>query len=249
MTIYQSIKEKLAAAEAVIVCAGEAFAREEGVTPLVFDENSEEGFWGAVSQGIVAQNAHYTASEMMNQLKALLKDKPYFIVTNCTDNHFELAGFDAARLYEVDGSWKNMQCVRGCDDVLYASAGRLEAMSEAVVDGRISAKIVPYCPICGAPVRMNVASQVRQFIPNHDADAAFSSFAKSQVNAKLVVLELGMAQDNQNIRPALVNLVRFSPEATYVSVNAEHVLAPEEIADKFIGCKESCADALKALAQ
>lgn len=244
---YQAIKEKLQAADAIIVTVGEAFSVAEGVDVARaknVDASSEEIYWGQMS-AIVAEENAYTPSVMMQNLQTILEGKDYFIVTQTVENHFERAGFDAKNIYEVAGSWKKMQCIRGCDDVLYDAPERIEAMKAASVDGRLSTRLVPYCPICGAPIRMNVAG--RGFIPNHAADKAFNQFANQHAKDKVVVLELGLDADDAVVKAPVMNYVRLVPEATLVSVNEEAINIPEEIEEKSMGIQASIADVLAAL--
>lgn len=47
----------------------------------------------------------YTPSGVMASLLRVIGDKPYFIVTSNADMHLELAGFDADRVFEVEGTF------------------------------------------------------------------------------------------------------------------------------------------------
>ncbi len=47
----------------------------------------------------------YEGSEVMKELLSLVRDKEYFIVTSNGDTHFQMNGFDPARIFEVEGNF------------------------------------------------------------------------------------------------------------------------------------------------
>ncbi len=49
----------------------------------------------------------YKPSRVMKDLRSLVGGKPYFIVTSNGDTHLELSGFDARRVFEIEGTFAN----------------------------------------------------------------------------------------------------------------------------------------------
>ncbi len=49
----------------------------------------------------------YKPSQVMKNLRTLVGQKPYFIVTSNGDTHLELSGFDARRVFEIEGTFLN----------------------------------------------------------------------------------------------------------------------------------------------
>lgn len=47
----------------------------------------------------------YQPSDVMKNLRSIVGDKPYFIVTTNADTHLELSGFDADRVWELEGTF------------------------------------------------------------------------------------------------------------------------------------------------
>lgn len=47
----------------------------------------------------------YQPSDVMKNLRSIVGDKPYFIVTTNADTHLELSGFDANRVWEMEGTF------------------------------------------------------------------------------------------------------------------------------------------------
>lgn len=47
----------------------------------------------------------YQPSDVMKNLRSIVGDKPYFVVTTNADTHLELSGFDADRVWELEGTF------------------------------------------------------------------------------------------------------------------------------------------------
>lgn len=48
----------------------------------------------------------YQPSAPMRNLYSLVKDKPYFVLTTNADEHLEAAGFDAEKIWEIEGTFR-----------------------------------------------------------------------------------------------------------------------------------------------
>jgi hypothetical protein len=51
----------------------------------------------------------YKGSEVFENLKKLLGNKAYFVVTSNADTHFQINGFDPKRIFEVEGNFDGLQ--------------------------------------------------------------------------------------------------------------------------------------------
>lgn len=51
----------------------------------------------------------YHPSQVMENLKAVLSGKEYFILTSNADTHFQLCGFDAGRIFEAEGNFDGLK--------------------------------------------------------------------------------------------------------------------------------------------
>lgn len=49
----------------------------------------------------------YKPSQVMKDLRAIVGDKPYFIITSNGDTHLELSGFDSEKVFEIEGTFVN----------------------------------------------------------------------------------------------------------------------------------------------
>ena len=90
---------------------------------------SEEEKWAFWARLIHRYCGQYQPTPVMNDLKAIVGEKDYFVVTSNGEGHFELCGFDPTKIYEIEGNWFTMQCARPCHDTLYSSLEVAEKLS------------------------------------------------------------------------------------------------------------------------
>ena len=107
---------------------------------------SEEEKWAFWARLIHHYCGKYQPTPVMNDLKAIVKDKDYFVVTSNGEGHFELCGFDPTKIYEIEGNWITMQCANRCHDTLYPSLDVVEKLSAAEQGGHVPTELVPRVP-------------------------------------------------------------------------------------------------------
>ena len=65
---------------------------------------SEEEKWAFWARLIHHYCGQYQPTPVMNDLKAIVGEKDYFVVTSNGEGHFELCGFDPTKIYEIEGN-------------------------------------------------------------------------------------------------------------------------------------------------
>ena len=100
-----------------------------------FRWDMQEEKCGFLSRLINHYSANYTVSSVMKDLKAIVGDKPYFILTSNGEGHFELAGFEPRRIYEIEGNWIEMRCGRLCHEKIYPSLPDIRKLAEVEKNG------------------------------------------------------------------------------------------------------------------
>ena len=264
--MYEEIRSKIKNADAILIGASNGLSITEGLH--IFADNddfrnlfgdfrdkygircilqgffaqwpSEEERWAFLSRLIQHYSGSYTGSPVMDTLKQVIADKPYFIVTSNGENHFELAGFDPERILEIEGSWKGLECARGCTSEIYPSWEKVSEMAAAETDGRIPSALVPRCPRCGAPLQIHMA-------PYGNTLQAYKEFVRIFHGRNLVILELGIGARNTMIKQPLMELTYQEPNATYITINKGELYIPREIADKSFGLDGSIGAILPEL--
>lgn len=195
---------------------------------------TEEEKWGFWSRLIHHYCGTYQETQVMKDLKAVIGDKDYFVITSNGECHFEMSGFAPEKIYEVEGNWLTMQCARACHDTLYPTLELAEDMAKEEKNGKIPTEMVPRCPKCGGPMQIHMQSD-GYFIPETDGRNQYEAFLKKYHGKNLVVLELGIGWRNQLIKAPLMKLVAKEPEAIYVTINLGEVYITDEIKEKSFG--------------
>ena len=207
---------------------------------------SEEEKWAFWARLIHHYCGQYQPTPVMNDLKAIVGEKDYFVVTSNGEGHFELCGFDPSKIYEIEGNWFTMQCARPCHDTRYPSLEVAEKLSAAEQGGHVPTELVPRCPKCGGPMDIHMGAGQRM-IPDTAAQARFQNFLKTYHGKKLVVLELGIGWRNQLIKAPMMRLVASEPNATYVTLNLGEIYITDNIKEKSFGLDGRLDELLAAL--
>ena len=255
----KEIAEKLKAADAILIGASNGLSITEGLH--LFADNAafevlfgdlkqkyglrnllhgmtaqwptEEEKWGFWCRLIQHYCGDYTATPVMQDLKVIVGDKDYFVVTSNGECHFEMSGFAPEKIYEVEGNWLTMQCEKPCHDTIYPSLELAKQLAASEKNGRIPSELVPRCPKCAGPMKIHMIGT--GFIPDVVAQQNYKTFLEKYHGNNLVVLELGIGPRNQLIKAPLMRLVAQEPNAVYVTINLGELYIPWQIQDKSFG--------------
>lgn len=214
------------------------FKRKYGIRSLLQGMSarwpSEEEKWAFWSRLIHHYCGEYKETQVMRDLKAVIGEKPYFIVTTNGECHFEMCGFSPESIYEIEGNWLTMQCSRACHKGIYPAFEHAEEIAAAEVQGRIPPELLPCCPQCGGPMQIHMEFDAN-FIHDDDAKRRFQAFLQQYHGKRLVVLELGIGWRNQLIKAPLMRLVEQEPNAVYITINLGEIYIPDSIQEKSFG--------------
>lgn len=188
-------------------------------------------FWNRLYQRYVKA---YTPGMIMARLNEIVGDRPYFIITSNGESHFERAEFDAQQTWEIEGKWTMMQCGLACHNELYSAEPAFNAMAAYTDEMMVPEALVPHCPYCGASMHIHSAFEPK-FVTNQAAYVRWQSFLEAHGTGHPVVLELGIGWRNQLIKAPLMDWVRHTPAARYVTINLGEVYIPKDIAMQSYG--------------
>lgn len=274
MEEYKEIADKLKEADAILIGASNGFSISEGLhifadnkafsevfgdfkraygirnilMGLFTDWPSEEVKWAFLSRLINHYSIGYTGSPNTEALKTIVGDKPYFFITSNGENHFELAGFSPDHIWEIEGSWKEMQCEKGCHDTLYPLFPLIPDMAASEKNMRIAVEFVPRCPKCGGAMSIH-SPQRHMAAADREKQRRFQDFVEKYHEKRLVILELGIGWKNQLIKAPLMRLAAKEPYAAYITVNKGEIYIPDEIAAKSYGLDGDMTEVLERLKQ
>lgn len=179
-------------------------------------------------------------------LLELVKEKDTFVLTTNVDHCFQKAGFDKRRLFYTQGDYGLWQCSKPCHDKTYDNQEAVRQMVEAQgfqVTERgllppaqpkraVPTELVPRCPVCGAPMSMNLRAD-NTFVQDdgwYQAAQRYEWFLRSRKELRVVFLELGVGYNTPGIiKYPFWQMTAANPRATYVCINYQDALCPREI--------------------
>ncbi len=262
MNVYQEISQIIKEADGILIGASNGLSIAEGYNIFAddawFQKNMGDfrekyglrcvlhGFsvpmkveekWAFVSRLVKAKAMQDEPSEIMKNIYALVKDKEYFVVTSNAEDHFVPAGFEADRVFEMEGKLTQMRCKNRCHDEVYPNQKAVLAMTEEEVNGRVPKELLPKCPKCGGDMEVNWG-EMSSFTETKnwkEKAARYQEFIQNLHGKKLVILEFGIGWRNQMIKAPLMQLAAVEPQASYITFNKGEIYIPEEIKEKSIG--------------
>ncbi len=179
------------------------------------------------------------------KLFEIMKEKNYFVITTNVDHQFQKAGFDKERIFYTQGDYGLFQCSEPCHKKTYDNEDIIRAMFERQKDMSIPTELIPYCPVCGKPMSMNLRAD-DTFVEDegwHNAAERYNNFLQLYDGKHILFLELGVGMNT----PAIIKY-RFwqmtyqNPNAVYACLNYGEVYAPDEIKDQSILVDEDIRD-------
>ncbi len=231
------------------------FRKKYGFTDMYsggfYPYDSLEEYWAWWSRHILLNRYDVTAGKPYTALLQLVKDKDYFVLTTNVDHQFQLAGFDKKRLFYTQGDYGLWQCSKACRDKTYDNENMVRKMAAEQTDLKIPTELVPKCPVCGAPMTMNLRCD-NFFVQDDGWYAAanrYEDFLRRHDNMHILFLELGVGANTPLIiKYPFWQMTAKNRQAIYACVNFGEAICPREIANQSLCINEDISAVLNALA-
>ena len=125
-----------------------------------------------------------------------------------------------------------------CDEKLRIRAeDAQQANAAGLLKTEVSAELVPRCPVCGAPMSMNLRAD-DTFVEDqgwYDASAAYAGYLKTCEGKRVLYLELGVGGNTPMIIKYPFWVMAYENEqATYACLNYEEACCPEKLKERSI---------------
>lgn len=249
-------KERIESADAIVIGAGAGLSTSAGFTysGKRFEDNfpdfiAKYGFrdmysagfypyrtleehWAYWSRYIDINRYQDAPRSVYRDLYALVRDRDYFVLTTNVDHCFQKAGFDKQRLFYTQGDYGLWQCSKPCHDQTYDNEATVKKMVAEQKNMRIPSDLIPHCPVCGAPMSMNLRAD-NTFVEDrgwHMAADRYQDFIRRHSAARTVYLELGVGGNTPGIiKYPFWRMTAENPKAGYVCINYGEAVCPEEI--------------------
>lgn len=270
------LKRELDTADAVVIGAGAGLSTSAGFTyggerfhRYFSDFEAKYGFhdmysggfypyatpeerWAFWSRTIYINRYLDPPKPVYQDLLQLVRGKDYFVLTTNVDHCFQKAGFDKQRLFYTQGDYGLWQCSRPCHQKTYDNEVAVRKMFTQQRDLRVPSDLVPHCPVCGAPMSMNLRVD-DTFVEDagwHGAAGRYEAFLRSHQGQHLLFLELGVGGNTPVIiKYPFWNMTHQNPRATYACINLSEAYCPKEIQKQVICIDGDIGNVLHALLQ
>ncbi len=211
------------------------------------DEESKWGYWS--HQALLA-GIDLDVTPLHKTLLNALKGKKVFLLSTNADHQFEKAGLPVEQIFQTQGSYRLIQCKRGCHPKTYDAEALFRQMESARRDGKIPGELVPKCPVCGGDMEMNLRVD-NNFVEDenwHAAEERFSRFLSECVNGKTVLLELGVGFNTPTIiRFPFEKLAREHENLSLVRLSRSKAMVPASLGDRAVGINADMAQSITDL--
>lgn len=191
-----------------------------------------EEYWAWWSRHIYINRYDITAGKPYMDLLNIVKDKDYFVLTTNVDHQFQLAGFDKKRLFYTQGDYGLWQCSRACHDKTYDNEETVRLMIKTQKNMKIPSDLIPKCPVCGAPMTMNLRCD-NSFVQDngwYSAASRYEDFIRRHKESHLLFLELGVGSNTPVIiKYPFWQMTAKNPKAVYACVNHGEAYCPQQI--------------------
>ena len=255
------LKEEIKTADAIVIGAGAGLSTSAGLTYSGerFEKNfadfhekygitdmysggfypykTLEEYWAWWSRHIYVNRYDISAGKPYTELLKIVKDKDYFVLTTNVDHQFQLAGFDKRRLFYTQGDYGLWQCSKACHNKTYDNEMPVREMVAKQKDMKIPAELIPECPVCGAPMTMNLRCD-NSFVQDEGWYAAaerYEDFIRCHKGLHILFLELGVGMNTPVIiKYPFWQMTAKNPKAVYACVNRGEAYCPQEIVNQAI---------------
>ena len=250
------LKRELAMADAVVIGAGAGLSTSAGfaysgerfekhfgdfIAKYGFGDMYSGGFypfetleeyWAYWSRYIYINRYMDAPKPVYDDLLQWVQDKDYFVLTTNVDHCFQKAGFDQRRLFYTQGDYGLWQCSRPCHNKTYGNEAAVKKMVAEQKDMRIPSALAPRCPVCGAPMSMNLRMD-QTFVEDegwHKAARRYEDFLDQHEGQHILFWELGVGGNTPVIiKYPFWKMTFQSPNATYACINLSEAYHPPEL--------------------
>ena len=213
---------------------------------------TQEEKWAYWSRNIFINRYCDIPKPVYANLLGLVDGKNYFVLTTNVDHCFQRAGFDKARLFYTQGDYGLFQCSLPCHNKTYDNRGVILKMVDRQENMRVPSDLVPYCPVCGRPMSMNLRAD-DTFVEDEGWNKAcdrYMKFLDANRENKTLFLELGTGMNTPGIiKFSFWRMTREWPDAFYVCINLGEAYVPERagISDRSLCINKDIGEVLEEL--
>lgn len=197
-----------------------------------------EEYWAFQSRFALLNYFDQPVGQAYLDLKEILKDKTYHVITTNADNAFYAAEYDMDKVFRIQGEYGLWHCSKFCHQQTYKDEQLIRQMASTQENMRVSSDLIPYCPKCGAPLEVNKRDAERGMIEVADWLAQcgrYHDFIDNHLDDKVLYLEIGVGVTTpQFIRRPFQEWTAQNNQALYVTMNQKPYRIARDVKDQAV---------------
>ncbi|MDD6186148.1 MAG: NAD-dependent protein deacetylase, partial [Bacteroidales bacterium] len=154
------------------------------------------------------------------------------------------------RLFYTQGDYGLFQCAKPCHQKTYDNEEMVKRMIAEQQDMRIPTELVPHCPVCSGPMKVNLRAD-ETFVEDegwHAASERYTEFIRRHKDGRVLFLDLGSGGNTPVIfKIPFIRWTMQNPNAIYATVNLGEAFTVDQIVDRSIVIDADINDVLDAL--
>lgn len=218
----------------------------------LFDFGDAQEYWAFQSRFSLLNFFDQPVGQAYVDLRRIMTDKNYHVITTNADNAFYAAAFDMDRVFRVQGEYGLWQCSEHCHQETYHDETLIRRMAREQSDMRIPANLVPHCPKCGAGLEVNKRNEEKGMVEDahfHEQKERYEQFLKANQDKKVLFLEIGVGHTTpQLIKHPFQQMTEQNRKALLVTMNQKDYFIPRAIRPQTVRIDEDIADVLQTIA-
>lgn len=193
----------------------------------LFEFEDWQEYWAFQSRFSLLNYFDQPAGLAYVDMKEMLKDKNYHVITTNADNAFYAAEYDMDKVFRIQGEYGLWQCTEHCHQQTYQNEDLIREMVEKQSDMKVPADLVPYCPECGAPLEVNKRTEEKGMVEDghfHEQKERYEQFLDENKDKKVLYLEIGVGHTTpQFIKHPFWKMTEENEQALFVTMNQNSI--------------------------
>nr|WP_289038077.1 NAD-dependent deacetylase [uncultured Allobacillus sp.] len=212
----------------------------------LFEFEDWQEYWAFQSRFCLLNYFDQPVGQAYVDLKQMLADKNYHVITTNADNAFYAAEYDMDKVFRIQGEYGLWQCTEHCHQQTYQNEALIREMAEKQSDMKVPADLVPYCPECGAPLEVNKRTEEKGMVEDghfHEQKERYEQFLEENKDKKVLYLEIGVGHTTpQFIKHPFWKMTEENEKALFVTMNQKQYFIPHAIRPQTIQLDNDIAE-------
>jgi NAD-dependent SIR2 family protein deacetylase len=219
----------------------------------LFEFEDMQEYWAFQSRFSLLNFFDQPVGQAYVDLREILNDKSYHVITTNADNAFYAAEYDMDKVFRIQGEYGLWQCINHCHQQTYQDEALIREMAEKQVEMKVPKELVPYCPECNAPLEVNKRTEEKGMVEDahfHEQKERYEQFLTQTNGKKVLFLEIGVGHTTpQFIKHPFQQMTEENEQALFVTLNQKDYFIPREIRNRSIRFDEDISQLLEDVNQ